>query len=165
MIGRNTPTGDQVVITEPDFDRLNQLAHSQRYRATNPTPTANLTGELGRATVVRPDTVPRNVVTMNSRVRVRDLATGECETYLLVYPEHANIDEGKLSVLAPLGTALLGARTGHTIDVKAPVGLRRLKVERVLYQPEAAGERGGASAGATAGTLVTRPGPAPGARS
>ena len=77
---------------------------------------------------------------MNSRVRLRDLRTGEDETYTLVYPEEADIDEGRLSVLAPLGTALLGSRNGQTIVVNAPGGRRRLKVERILYQPEAAGD-------------------------
>jgi len=77
---------------------------------------------------------------MNSRVRLRDLRTGECETHTLVYPEAADLELGKLSVLAPLGTALLGSRTGEVIEFDTPGGVRRLKVERVLYQPEAAGD-------------------------
>jgi regulator of nucleoside diphosphate kinase len=84
--------------------------------------------------------VERRVVTMNSRVRLIDMETREKETYLLVYPDEADINEGKLSVLAPLGTAMLGARVGQIIEVRAPVGLRRLKVDRILYQPEAAGD-------------------------
>jgi regulator of nucleoside diphosphate kinase len=77
---------------------------------------------------------------MRSEVRVRDLADDEIETYTLVYPHEANINEGKLSVLAPLGTALLGARVGQIVEFDAPAGTRRLKVVRILYQPEAAGD-------------------------
>ena len=58
----------------------------------------------------------------------------------LVFPSDADIDEGRLSVLAPLGTALLGARVGDLVEVNAPAGVRRIKVEKVLYQPEAAGD-------------------------
>ena len=64
----------------------------------------------------------------------------EKETYTLVYPDEADINEGKLSVLAPLGTALLGMRVGDIVEFEAPAGTRRLKIERVLYQPEAAGD-------------------------
>jgi regulator of nucleoside diphosphate kinase len=77
---------------------------------------------------------------MHARVRVRDLRSGETETYTLVYPDEADIDDGKLSVLAPLGAALLGTRAGRVVEVAAPAGPRRVKVERVLYQPEAVGD-------------------------
>jgi regulator of nucleoside diphosphate kinase len=99
-----------------------------------------LEAELDRGQVVDPGRVPKAVVTMHSRVRVRDLGDDGQETYTLVYPDDADINEGKLSVLAPLGTALLGARAGEVVEFDAPAGTRRLKVERVLYQPEAAGD-------------------------
>jgi regulator of nucleoside diphosphate kinase len=72
-------------------------------------------------------------------VTVRDRKVDEPETYTLVFPDDADIDAGRLSVLTPLGAALLGSRDGQTIEFDAPGGRRRLKVERVLYQPEAAG--------------------------
>jgi regulator of nucleoside diphosphate kinase len=77
---------------------------------------------------------------MHSRVRVRDPRRTESETYTIVYPHEANLDDGKVSVLAPMGTALVGAREGSTVDFNAPGGRRRLKVMKVLYQPEAAGD-------------------------
>ena len=140
MISASMLKSDRIVITGTDFDRLNRLAQSPRYRVTHSTLIADLKDELERGDVVSPARTPKGVVTMNSRVRVRDLSTDESETYTLVYPDQANINEEKLSVLAPLGTALLGTRAGQTIEVNAPGGLRRLKVERVLYQPEAAGD-------------------------
>jgi len=57
-----------------------------------------------------------------------------------VYPDEADFTVGKVSILAPLGSALLGARAGSVIKVHAPTGVRRMKVERILYQPEAAGD-------------------------
>jgi regulator of nucleoside diphosphate kinase len=135
-----TLTQSQLVITETDFDRLSHLVDSPRYRTSHAALLMTLKGELDRGRVVRPESVPRGIVTMNSRVRVRDLRLDETENYILAYPEEADIGEGKLSVLAPLGIALLGARTGQVIKFEAPGGMRRLKIEKVLYQPEAAGE-------------------------
>jgi regulator of nucleoside diphosphate kinase len=140
MISRAIFSKNQVVITGNDFDRLSELVRSPRYRVSHSALLADLRGELERGKVVPPLKVPPRVVTMNSRVKLRDLDSGESETYTLVYPSEANIDEEKLSVLAPLGTALLGTRAGQTVEVDAPGGLRRVKVERVLYQPEAAGD-------------------------
>jgi len=71
---------------------------------------------------------------------VRDLKAQESETYTLVYPAQADINENKLSVLAPLGMALLGTRLGQIVEFDAPGGQRRLKIEKILYQPEACGD-------------------------
>jgi regulator of nucleoside diphosphate kinase len=128
------------VITQGDFDRLQGLVDSPRFRASHATPLMVLREELERGKVVSADAVPRGVVTMHSQVRVRDIAADETEAYSLVYPEEADIEKGKLSVLAPLGIALLGTRVGEVITFDAPAGRRQLKVERLLYQPEAAGD-------------------------
>lgn len=79
---------------------------------------------------------------MNSKVRLRDLDTEETETYTLVYPDKADASDGRISVLAPVGTAIIGYQVGDTIDWPVPAGLRRLKVEAVLYQPERARKYG-----------------------
>jgi regulator of nucleoside diphosphate kinase len=130
----------KVVITEADFDRLRGLVESSRYRSTHTVLLMNLKEELERGKVVARTDVPKGVVTMHSRVRVRDLEEGESMTYTLVYPDDADINSGKVSILAPLGTALLGARVGQVVEFEAPAGARRLKVEKILYQPEAAGD-------------------------
>jgi regulator of nucleoside diphosphate kinase len=75
---------------------------------------------------------------MNSRGELLDLDTGERMEFTLVFPSEANIDEGKISVLAPLGTAMLGYRVGDKFDWTVPYGLRRLKMTIVHLQPEAA---------------------------
>jgi regulator of nucleoside diphosphate kinase len=132
--------GKSVVITAADFDRLNGLVRSNDPRRGPATPGASLGQELSRGEVVPPTDVPRGVVTMNSRVRVRDEDGDEPEDYTLVYPQDADIDEGRVSVLAPMGMALLGAKVGDVVEVRAPAGVRRLRIDRLLYQPEAAGD-------------------------
>lgn len=133
-------TNKSAVISETDYDRLSHLTESPRYRATHAAPLCELRHGLGAGKLVAPAAVPKGVVTMNSRVRVRDVKLDEVETYTLVYPDDADIELGRLSVLAPLGTALLGARAGDVIEFHVPAGMRRLKVERILYQPEASGD-------------------------
>jgi regulator of nucleoside diphosphate kinase len=132
--------GRNVVINERDFDRLNDLVHSPRLRTTHAPMVATLEQELGRGRVVPPTSVPKGVVTMNSKVRFIDLGTRARETYTLVYPGDANVEDAKVSVLAPLGSALLGASVGDVVECRTPGGVRRLKIDRVLYQPEAAGD-------------------------
>ena len=140
MTNQSATADSSVVITETDFDRLKHLLDSPRYRESQPLLLRSLKGELERRKVVRAAEVPKAVVTMHSVVRVRDLADDESETYTLVYPEEAAISEGKVSVLAPMGRALLGARVGQVIEFEAPGGLQRFKILKILYQPEAAGD-------------------------
>jgi regulator of nucleoside diphosphate kinase len=100
----------------------------------------DLEDELSRARVVPSKDIPEDVITMNSRVRLIDLDSGEEMTYSLVFPGDANVDENKISVLAPIGTALIGYSVGDMIEWKVPGGLKKLKVEEILYQPERAGD-------------------------
>ncbi len=96
-----------------------------------------LAGELARAKVKPRARLPASVVAMNSAVRLRDPETGEEETYTLVFPEEADINENKLSVLAPVGTALLGYRAGDVVEWPVPAGLRKVYIEAV-FPPEPA---------------------------
>lgn len=130
----------QIWITTFDLERLSSLIDG--VRATGPQKKAylvQLEKELERAKVVNPEIIPGDVVTMNSVVRIRDLESGEETTYTLVFPADARIEENRISVLSAIGTALIGYRVGDTIEWKVPAGLRRLKVEGILYQPEASG--------------------------
>ncbi|RYD78610.1 MAG: transcription elongation factor GreAB, partial [Verrucomicrobiaceae bacterium] len=77
-----------------------------------------------------------DIVTMNSVARVRDLDSDDEMELTLVYPDAADAESGKVSILAPLGTALLGYRAGDTFQWKVPAGVRSFRVEAVLFQPE-----------------------------
>lgn len=133
-----------VYITEMDRQRLEKLIEKAEEHygrdSANQEYLRKLEQELEQAVTVPSEEVPGDVITMRSRVRLSDLNTGEEVTYTLVFPSEANFEEGKISVLAPIGTAMLGYRAGSIIEWQVPSGLRRLKVEEVLYQPEAAGD-------------------------
>jgi regulator of nucleoside diphosphate kinase len=130
----------KIIITDVDRNRLRDVLASEFVKAIGPVEYLDdLKAELRRAKMVPPEKVPRNVVTMNSSVALRDRSSGELETYTLVFPEDADIAQGRLSVLAPVGTAILGQRVGDELKWRVPDGWRRFKIERVLYQPEREG--------------------------
>lgn len=130
-----------IYITDYDMQRLKELiADIQGFIYNGREDLKQLKVELERSQRVVPDNVPGDVVTMNSTVCLTDLESGEEMTYTLVFPKEADIRQGRLSVLAPIGTAMLGHRVGDTFEWQVPDGTRRLKVEKILYQPEAAGD-------------------------
>ena len=130
-----------IYVTEPDYQRLSGLIEITRERNGVDREYLNkLEAELDRAEIVDPKHVPADVITMRSKVRLKDLVTGQASTYSLVFPKEADSNEGKISILAPIGTAILGYRLGDTIEWSVPSGLRRIKVDEILYQPEAAGD-------------------------
>jgi regulator of nucleoside diphosphate kinase len=87
-----------------------------------------LRGELDRATIIDPAAVPADLITLGSRVEFEDLGTNEIEAYILTMPDQANVGEGRLSILAPVGTALIGYRAGDIVDWPTPGGVRRLRI-------------------------------------
>jgi regulator of nucleoside diphosphate kinase len=130
----------KIIITEADHERLESLLASEFAKVISPVEYLDdLRTELKQAEIVSHKRVPRNVVTMNSTVVLRDLETREKEEYTLVFPERADIANNRLSVLAPVGTAILGQRVGDELRWRVPAGWRRFKVERVLFQPEREG--------------------------
>ncbi len=129
-----------IVVTRADFERLLRVLEEH---ATHGDQRAveTLDKELARAMVVPPSEMPPNVVTMNSRVRYIDRDMGESRTVTLVYPADADTEGGRLSVLAPVGCALLGLTVGQTIKWPLPDGrVRSFDLSEILYQPEAAGD-------------------------
>lgn len=126
-----------IIITRLDLQRLERLLDG--LEEFGPGAEA-LEQELARAQVVGVDEVPAGVVTMNSRVHCRDDNSGKEHHLTLVYPEQAGA-EGTVSILAPIGSALLGLTVGQQIDWPLPSGKHtRLTLLAVEYQPEAAGE-------------------------
>lgn len=128
-----------IYITSRDKRLLEKMvAEADALRSALRTELQALAKELRRAVVVDPRDVPGDVITMNSRAEMLDLGTGETVTFTLVFPSQANIDEEKISVLAPIGAGMLGYRVGDEFEWQVPDSVRRMRVTQIHYQPEAA---------------------------
>jgi regulator of nucleoside diphosphate kinase len=131
----------KIFITQFDKDRLEELIEVVEHVAADKRlDLGSLQEELERAQIVSSQNVPSKVVTMNSRVLLRDIDTSEEMTFTLVFPKDADIQSGLISVLAPVGTAILGYREGDVVEWPVPSGVRRISIEKILYQPEAQGD-------------------------
>ena len=131
-----------IYMTVSDMERLMALVKGYRLQGREDSNLDVLEAELDRALVMDAGRrMPSDVVTLDSRVLVWDLDSGEERLFTLVLPSKANVDEGRISVLAPLGMAVLGYRTGDEIEWDVPGGRRRLMVRRVNHQPEADARR------------------------
>jgi regulator of nucleoside diphosphate kinase len=131
-----------ICVTKTDLERLGNLIELVRSEGDKDSRAyvERLSDELEFAETVAPENVPSDVVTMRSKVKLKDLDTREESVYSIVFPTEANLDEGKISILAPIATALLGYKRGDTVEFSAPARVRRLKIEKILYQPESAGD-------------------------
>ena len=128
----------QIRVTENDLAALEALIiHGRVSLRRDVCHLDDLGHELERAEVVADGEVPPDVVTMNSTARVRDLSTGATAVYTVVFPPEADVASNRISVLAPVGTALIGYRRGDEVEWRTPGGARRLLIEEVLFQPEA----------------------------
>lgn len=127
----------RIVLSRFDQERLERLLEKVGARPDLDA----LREEIERAEIVEPEAVPRDVVTMNSVVRFVDEDSGRESAVKLVFPGHADVESDRISVLAPVGSALLGLSVGDSIDWPVPnARTRRLRVVAVTYQPEAAGD-------------------------
>ena len=134
-------TTRQIVLSAVDFARLEPMIRDAvSNRATGRELLCALHSKILQAQVLEPCEMPGDVVTMNSTVRLYDLATDEIETYTLVYPGFEDLKKNCLSILTPLGTAMLGLCTGETLEWGSLGGWLHLRVEEVEFQPESAGQ-------------------------
>ncbi len=128
-----------ILLTATDERRLTQVLQTKADEL-DPHALELLEGELARARIVDASEIPPNVVTMNSVVSFEDLESGERSEVSLVYPSAISGTQGRVSILAPVGAALLGLSVGDSIEWPVPGGrARRLRVTAVHYQPEAEG--------------------------
>lgn len=129
----------RIIVTETDLERLQRVIE-QHGGGRNTVLADMLEQELARAEVTSSQDVPPDVVTMNSVVVFEDEETGACREVTLCYPRDARSDEGRISVLAPIGSALIGLSVGQSIVWPIPGGrTRTLRIVSVPYQPEASG--------------------------
>jgi regulator of nucleoside diphosphate kinase len=127
-----------IIMTDADHEELSYAIRAvDKLSKRGRVEMTSLAAELARAEIVDAHDIPPDVITMNSRAELLDLDTGERMEFTLVFPHEADIEAGKISILAPLGTAMLGYRVGDEFKWNVPYAVRRLKVIAVRFQPEA----------------------------
>jgi regulator of nucleoside diphosphate kinase len=132
---------ENIKITESDYVRLCNLIQSQKYSKAHEINNLSALGnEIKRAIRVNPKKIPPKYVTMNSIVVIKDRDLNKLITVQLVYPGSADFRKGHISVLSPLGTALLGYKEGSLISFKVPGGTKNIEIYNIVYQPEANGD-------------------------
>lgn len=131
--------GDRLLISSPDAERL--VLQSRFAKNQSELLILNeLEARIRNAHVLDPAAVPPDLVTMNSRVLLQDVDTGREMDFTLVFPAHSNARRGRISILAPLGLLLLGARTGQQLTCPVAGTISRARIVKILHQPEAAGD-------------------------
>jgi regulator of nucleoside diphosphate kinase len=129
----------RIYVTEADIQKLKKLVDDEMDNTKDRKHVLDLGMELARAEVVAVDRLPDDVITMNSKVLLS--VDGAEEEVWLVYPHEANVAENKISVLSPIGTAILGYRERDRFEWSVPGGTANVEVIKVIYQPEAAEKR------------------------
>jgi regulator of nucleoside diphosphate kinase len=120
-----------IYFSERDYERLRGLVDGRIDQTSLRHSLSELERELDRAEVVPEAALPTDVVAMHSTVRLVDLDTDAEHVYTVVYPHEADVDRGRISVLAPVGTAVLGYRAGDVVEWEVPGGRRRFRIEAV----------------------------------
>lgn len=123
-----------IMITDTDMTKLAKLI--DLIRANRPAEVEQLEGELDRAEVIRGDRAPDEVIRMNSIVHLVDLDTGRKHVYQVVFPNKADLSRDRISVLAPIGTAMLGYSVGSQVEWAVPGGVRRFYIQEVKHEAE-----------------------------
>lgn len=129
-----TSTPAPIYILRDDYLKLRLLLATASY-SNGKGAQRKLREELDRAAILDSAADRTDLVTLDSTVTYVDVGTGEVEEYTLTLPERANIEQRRLSIFAPVGTALLGCRVGDVVDWSTPGGLRQLKILRVVPRP------------------------------
>jgi len=132
---------EKIILNRKDHSRINTwIGNAKQQKTISVIEAESLKKELQSAILVEPQDVPHDVVTMNSIVLISFIETKKQLSFQLVYPDQANVKENKISILSPIATALLGYKIGSIIEWLVPAGLTKIRIDNILYQPEAAGD-------------------------
>ena len=131
----------KLIINSLDYARIKKcISDAKLFKSVSSAEAEKLLKELNDAQIVEPEAIPANVVTMNSIVKLSFLNNNKQIQFQIVYPENANIKENKISIFSPIATALIGYKTGDDIEWIVPAGLTKIRIDEIIYQPEAAGD-------------------------
>lgn len=123
----------KIYVTETDRNKLKKLFYATTgFRSGDIETVKDLMKEIDRAEIVPDEMITPDVVTMHSTVTILDLGSKKNYSYTIVFPEEADLNENKISIIAPLGTALIGYRKGDVIEWKMPAGMRRFRIKQVV---------------------------------
>ncbi len=131
----------KLIISRLDYFRILKCINDAiQLNLTSSLDLKKLLNEINSAEIVNPNDMPSNVVTMNSIVKMTFLTNNKQTKIQIVYPENANYKENKISILSPVATALIGYQVGDVIEWLVPSGVTKMKIDEIIFQPEAAGE-------------------------
>lgn len=132
---------NRIIINKVDFSRIHKhLDTARKQKTIGANEAENLLNELHSAIIVEPQEIPGDVVTMNSIVKINFLNTNKTVQFQIVYPDQADIKANKISIFSPVATALIGYRVSDEIEWIVPSGLTKIRIDEIIYQPEAAGD-------------------------
>ncbi|MCC6516559.1 MAG: nucleoside diphosphate kinase regulator [Chitinophagales bacterium] len=131
----------RLIVNRLDYARIKKsISDARDFKSINKSESDKLMKELDSAEIVEPEAVPSNVVTMNSIVKLSFLNNDRQIQFQIVYPEQANMKENKISIFSPIATALIGYKVKDEIEWIVPAGLTKIRIDEIIYQPEAAGD-------------------------
>lgn len=131
----------KIIINRLDYARIKKsINDAKQFRSISNDEAEKLLKELDSAKIVEPEAIPSNVVTMNSIVKLSFHNNNKQIQFQIVYPEQANVKENKISIFSPIATALIGYKVNDEIEWIVPAGLTKIRIDEIIYQPEAAGD-------------------------
>lgn len=132
-----------IVLSRLDQARIKKwIGDARMMKAISLEEAGKLAAELDKAQIVDPEAMPADVVTMNSVVKISFLqgTNDKSIEFRIVYPDQANLKEHRISIFSPIATALIGYKVGDEIEWMVPAGMTKIRIDQILYQPEAAGD-------------------------
>lgn len=130
-----------IIVNRLDYLRiLKQIDEARLNKTIDVSEAEKLLHELNSAIILDPDKIPGDVVTMNSVVKISFADSGKQQEFKIVYPNDSNFKEKKVSIFSPIATALIGFRVGDLIEWIVPGGLTKIRIDEIIYQPEASGD-------------------------
>lgn len=131
----------KVTLTKNDYTRIYKaITDAKNSKTINSNEAEKLLSELSKAEIVPSENIDKDVVTMNSEVKLFFENTQKEQSFKIVYPQDANLKENKISIFSPIATALIGYNIGDEIEWIVPGGMTKIKIVDLIYQPEAAGD-------------------------
>ncbi len=131
----------KIIINRLDYARIKKCINdAKQFKSITSIEADNLLKELDSAKIMEPESIPSNVVTMNSIAKITFLSNDKQVQFQIVYPDKANLKENKISIFSPIATSLIGYKVNDEIEWIVPGGLTKIRIDEIIYQPEATGD-------------------------